>query len=240
MDSAQERKFPDYMGCGQNEEIMAQLDTQSGEKVIFSCVVKKLNRWGMRQDRTLLISNQYLYNIKKDDVKRRISIKTIKAVTQSLKKGNLEFIVHVKSEYDYEFESDFRKEIFDAFKYVSWTLNHANLPVYGVPDKLKDYATSKKDISNGVEVNPREEYRMHKEDIYQDKKGSIGSNTTMNSGQSDSSFNEVSQFEDEVKNSVSTRMYTKNTNENEKLVDLKDFKICSVIGRGSFGKVFLV
>jgi len=38
--------------------------------------------------------------------------------------------------------------------------------VYGVPDKLKDYATSKKDISNGVEVNPKEEYRLKKEDIY--------------------------------------------------------------------------
>jgi hypothetical protein len=37
-----------------------------------------------------------------------------------------------------------------------------------VPDKLKDYATSKKDISNGVEVNPREEYRIHSEDRYQE------------------------------------------------------------------------
>jgi len=35
-----------------------------------------------------------------------------------------------------------------------------------VPDKLKDYATSKKDISNGVEVNPREEYRIHTEDKF--------------------------------------------------------------------------
>jgi len=86
--------------------------------------------------------------------------------------------VHVKSEYDYEFESDFRKEIFDAFKYVYYNLNHTNLPVYGVPDKLKDYATSKKDISNGVEVNPREEYRMLKEDLYEEKKGSVSSNTT--------------------------------------------------------------
>jgi hypothetical protein len=63
-------------------------------------------------------------------------------------------VVHVKSEYDYMFESQFRKEIFDAMKWVFFNENKANLPVYGVPDNLKDYHTSKKDISNGLEVNP--------------------------------------------------------------------------------------
>lgn len=76
--------------------------------------------------------------------------------------------MHVKSEYDYQFESEFRKEIFEAFKHVYFTEYSSNLPVYGVPDKLKDYATSKKDISNGVEVNPRDEYRLNNEDRYQE------------------------------------------------------------------------
>ena len=66
------------------------------------------------------------------------------------------------------FESDFRKEIFEALKYVYWLENRSNLPVYGVPDKLKDYSTSKKDIANGVEVNPKEEYRLAKEDTYEE------------------------------------------------------------------------
>lgn len=47
------------------------------------------------------------------------------------------------------FDSEFRKEIFDALKWVYWTINGLNLPIYGVNDKLKDYATTKKDISNG-------------------------------------------------------------------------------------------
>jgi hypothetical protein len=38
-----------------------------------------------------------------------------------------------------------------------------------VPDKLRDYATSKKDIKEGVEVNPDEQFRMKKEDIYEAK-----------------------------------------------------------------------
>lgn len=81
---------------------------------------------------------------------------SIKAVTKSVKPGNQQFIVHIKSEYDYMFESEFRKEIFEALKSVFYQEHKTNLPVYGVPDKLKDYATSKKDISNGMEVNPKE------------------------------------------------------------------------------------
>ena len=145
---------------------MGQLDTQKGEKVVFSCIVIKLNRWGMKQERTLLLTNQNLYNIKKDQVQRRINIQSVKAVTKSTNSNNTQFIVHVKSEYDYMYESDFRKEIFDAIKYAFWKANKSNLPVYGVPDKLKEYHTSKKDISIGIEVNPQENFRIHGEDIY--------------------------------------------------------------------------
>lgn len=67
------------------------------------------------------------------------------------------------------FESDHIKEIFEAIKYVFWQNFKSNLPVYGVPDKLKVYATSKKDISNGWEVNPKEEYRLKKEDKYEER-----------------------------------------------------------------------
>jgi hypothetical protein len=62
----------------------------------------------------------------------------------------------VASEYDYIYESDFRPEIFEAIKYVYFNEHNQNLPLYGVPDQLKEYHTSKKDIMNGLEVNPQE------------------------------------------------------------------------------------
>jgi hypothetical protein len=68
MEGAGERKFSDYMGCAQNEEIKAQLDTAKGEKVVFSANVVKFNRWNMKQDRILLLTNKNLYNIKKSTV----------------------------------------------------------------------------------------------------------------------------------------------------------------------------
>lgn len=238
MYSVPEKKFSDYMGCSQNEEILAQLDTQGGEKVAFSCVVIKFNRWNLKQDRTLLLTNFNLYNIKKNQVQRKINISSVKAVTKSTKPDNQQFIVHVRSEYDYQFESDFRKEFFDAFKYVYFLAHKTNLPVYGVPDKLKDYATSKKDISNGVEVNPQEQFRLHKEDIYDDQSSFTAPSTNMSASSSTGSFDEIHQFNNEFKAVRSDTLFMKD--KKEKKVDLKDFIIKSVIGRGSFGKVFLV
>lgn len=44
---------------------------------------------------------------------------------------------------------------------------NANLPIYGVAGKLKDIATSKRDIKNGNERMPAEQYRLRDEDLYE-------------------------------------------------------------------------
>ena len=61
--------------------LLDQLDP--GEKVIFSCIVIKINKWNLNQDRTLLLTDQNLYNVKKDTIKRKIKISSIKALTMS-------------------------------------------------------------------------------------------------------------------------------------------------------------
>lgn len=40
--------------------------------------------------------------------------------------------------------------------------------MYGVPDKLKDFLTSKKDIREGIEVNPQENFRLKDEDVFEE------------------------------------------------------------------------
>ena len=77
-----------------------------------------------------------------------------------------EFVVHIKSEYDYRFVSDQRQEIFDAIKYIWWRQHKKNVPVYGVNAKLKDFHTSKKDIASGCEICPPDDNRLAHEDIY--------------------------------------------------------------------------
>ena len=142
------------------------MDSLKGETIVFSCAVVKINRFGMKQERTLLLTNMNLYNIKKESVQRRIGVDSIKSVTKSTKGNSTEFVVHVKSEYDYRFESEYRNDISEAIKYVCWKHNKVNLPVYAVPDKLKDFHTSKRDISEGNEIDPDEKFRVKSEDVY--------------------------------------------------------------------------
>jgi len=66
--------------------------------------------------------------------------------------------------------------------------------------------------------------------------------TKVNSGKmsesSNDSFDEINQFNQEVRATRSDTMFQRKAG--EKKSELKDFSIKSVIGRGSFGKVFLV
>jgi hypothetical protein len=87
-----------------------------------------------------------LYNLKKEAFQRKILLTSIDGITKSTKSGNIQFVVHIRNEYDYMFDSDDRDAIFEAIKHTCWMKNGKNLPVYGVPDKLNEYHTSKKDV----------------------------------------------------------------------------------------------
>jgi hypothetical protein len=78
----------------------------------------------------------------------------------------MEFVIQIRKQYDYHFESDYKAEMFDALKWLYFEQNKSNIPVYGVPDKLDKYAASKKDITSGKDTEPKEEHRLAEEDKY--------------------------------------------------------------------------
>lgn len=95
---------------------------------------------------------------------------------------------------------------------------------------------------NGLEVNPQAKYRLKNEDIY-DSNPDAGAQGNTSTGGSEASVDSMSMSEINMMNADFTKtradtMFQKN--KEEKPSELKDFTIKSVIGRGSFGKVFLV
>ena len=55
----------DHLNFKYDKVIMAQL--KEDETVVFSCKVTKFNKWGMKQDRHLLLTTQKVCNVKKTE-----------------------------------------------------------------------------------------------------------------------------------------------------------------------------
>ena len=88
--------------------------------------------------------------------KREIFLRNVMAISKSTEEGNKEFVVHVRADYDYRFICELRDELFEQIKACYFHLMNDNLPVYGVPGKLAQHATSKNDKKSNVDKIPPE------------------------------------------------------------------------------------
>ncbi len=86
--------------------------------------------------------------------------------------------MHVIQEYDYRFIYDKKDELFKVLKKVYYDIKKKNIPVYMIPDNLKEFTTSKKDIKAGNNILPDSQFRVTNEDIYpEDDSMSMDSST---------------------------------------------------------------
>ena len=105
------------------------------EVFLYSCVIDKYNPYGWRNRRTLLMTQQsiMLLNNKNKDLRRKVEIAKVEAVTVSLHPSSFEMVVHIKQEPDIRIISQsFRKQLVDTLKMFYATLTKKNLPIYGV------------------------------------------------------------------------------------------------------------
>ena len=78
------------------------------DTLIFASKVKKINHFGMNQERTIAITDKAIYNIHKGKIKRSIMMNDCTALTKTVEpsKCKTEFTLHVQRTYDYRFISD--------------------------------------------------------------------------------------------------------------------------------------
>lgn len=106
-----DEKFIDYAKCILNPDIMKKLDAKNQEKVVFSCVAKKKNRYGIDVDRTLMITDINVYNLEKNaigdkhKINRCINLRNIEGFTKTEDHKCLSFVIHITNEYDISFTS---------------------------------------------------------------------------------------------------------------------------------------
>ncbi|KRX03355.1 hypothetical protein PPERSA_08652 [Pseudocohnilembus persalinus] len=80
-----------------NKKIKQSFD-KNDEKCLFTCTCLKINDAKKKQERNLIITSKAVYNLKKEDVRKRVPISKLAGMTISKKK--LLLIIHVNFESD--------------------------------------------------------------------------------------------------------------------------------------------
>ena len=96
-------KKSDYLNFANDPTIIGMFEPD--EKLLFSDKIYKFNPFDWKQERNIIITNKYIYNLKKKSLKRRISLLNVDATTVSEIKESHELVFHVPSEYDYRYSS---------------------------------------------------------------------------------------------------------------------------------------
>lgn len=220
-------KNPDGLGLQGNAKVARMLskrgdNTPHPEVVKFSNFVTKINRKNKEQHRALLITDKALYNLLPSSYgrcRRRIDLKKIVGVTASC--TGHEFVVHVPIEYDYRFKSPDKDLLLDVLSNVYAQIEgNANRHLIRY---TPDQDLSKCTITKNTAMD-REDRLKRQEELL-------------------AMWDQKDKDEEEKAQAQTDAKYTPVTglgSASEHKVDLRDFQLKKVLGRGSFGKVMLV
>jgi len=136
----------DYLGFKNDSAIKSII---GDEKLLFSDKIIKVNRYGLSQERNILITDKAIYNLKRKISKRRIPLKIIFGIT--INKLTDEFVIHgTDAEYDYYYISHKRSQILQTIysAYCELFPNEKFKFAALTEKSLKNYVTSKKEKKN--------------------------------------------------------------------------------------------
>jgi hypothetical protein len=256
----------DYIAFAQDRELMNLI---GNDTLVFASKVKKTNMFEWTQERTLAITNNGMYNIHKKTIKRLIPMKDVCAMTKTVtpSKNDQEFTVHVPTEYDYRFLSERRDEIMECIKKVYHANKGENIPVYHTDAKdLKEFTTTEKDMKAKKNRFPPETMLAKSENLFggdlavkkEDSVNHLENNESyaaaneerMAQLKADQNFNDstresesesgLDEMDAETSASMAGDAQAVFAKEGKPKASLGDFEIRKMIGKGTFGKVFLV
>ena len=228
-------KINDMLNWANDKEI---LDIIKGETLYYSDSISKINHYGMSQERSIILTDKALYNMRKRTFRRKIPYNLIRGITYS--KLTFEFVVHGNDdEYDYQYVSADRNMIISLIAIFYQNVAFQPIKICEVQEKsLKNYVTGKKEkkkdnsfsrMDSKFLIDTADFINKNLSEI-SDGKAKIGGETTS----SISSSSTKGTIDKKRTNTIFSKHKTIKT------VSLEDFKILKILGRGSFGKVSLV
>ena len=220
----------DTLNWAKDPEILSSIKK---EILYYSNKIIKINHFGINQERMLVLTDEALYNFQKKKLKRKIQYSEVRGITFSTL--NDEFIVHGNDmEYDFYFISNDKDIIIGIIAKFYQELFNKELKICKVTEKtLKNYVTGKKEKRKDRSSRMDEKFLISIDSFYNEF-------CKQNEGrrQSMCSFSEENIDSENPKKIISKLVFSKvNSITN---VKLDDFDIIKIIGRGSYGKIYLV
>jgi len=205
------------------------------EILYYSNKIIKTNHFNIDQERNIILTDEALYNFQKKKVKRKIKYDQIRGITFS--KQNTEFVVHGNDdEYDYLFRSSERDIILSFIAKLYEEQNGKTLKLCEVNEKsLKNYVTEKKEKKKDKNYSKMDESK--KIDTKKFLYDIANSNKKLRTSSNHSVDEE--KIKDETPIQIKSKTIFSKIN-NITNANLEDFKILKILGRGEFGKVYLV
>ena len=216
--SIKEYDFLDYSNDADIKKLI------NDEKILYCDFISKISRFGLNQERIILLTDKNIYYLKGKSPTFTINYPQLLGVT--LSKTSTEFIFHINfDDQDYHLSSKNRDLLISQLALIYQNNTKKPLKICEVDQKnLKQFITAKKDKKKSTS------YTKMEPKFLIDTKTFIEKNNKINQ-------NELETDKAENKKKVGTIFSTHKTVKN---VRLDDFKTIKVIGRGSYGKVCLV
>ena len=135
-------KVFDSLNWANDKEIQEMI---KDEKLYFSGMITKINHYGMSQERSIILTEKALYNMKKKSLRRKIAYTDIRGITYS--KITYEFVIHGNDdEYDFQYIHNDRNLIICFIAVFYQKVAFKPLQICEVEEKtLKNYVTQKKE-----------------------------------------------------------------------------------------------
>ena len=225
----------DNLNWAKDKDILTKINNK--EILYYNNKIIKINHFNISQERILVLTDEALYNFQKKNLKRRIKYNQIRGITYS--KLCKEFVVHGSDdEYDYLFQSSDRNLLISLIaKFYQEQTNGQILKICEVNEKtLKNYVTGKKDKKKDKNYSKMNENKLINTKEFLEKNSNFEKRMRTSSS---ISIIEEEKIPEEYPIQIRSKIIFSKIG-NTSNISLEDFKILKVLGRGEFGKVYLV
>ena len=229
-----EPKLYDNLKFSSDKEIKAII----GEEVIYySNKVYKYNKYSFRQERNLVLTNNCLYNFSKKKLKRDLKYKEMLGITFSNQFND--FVIHALEGFDFLFQSEDKLIIIYIIATCYELIMNKPITLCDTknesPKKFLTPKGSKKKDPNSTKMDIK--YIIDTRTFIEDNPPPKMTKRSLT--EYGTNLANLIEFKEEKKKSTNNEMTIFSLNEKIKSINLDDFLIKGVIGRGIISKVML-